>query len=91
MTMEEMPANEFMARRKLNPYGEPRAQFHGDELFWIKQQYRIYTEVLKSKTNMYVDAHWVDMAHMRRADNLAYFAEALDLVEQFGLEHFMTF
>ena len=38
-----------------------------------------------------MDAHWVDVADMRRDTNRAYCAEALDLVEQFGLEHVMTF
>ena len=42
MSMEEMPATEFMSRRKQNPYGEPREHFPGDEIFWTKQQFRIY-------------------------------------------------
>ena len=73
MSMDEMPSHEFIARRKLNPYADPRAQFHGDELFWTKKQYRIFTEVLKSKHNLYVDAHWIDMNHMRKEEHRAYF------------------
>ena len=91
MSMEEMPAAEFMSRRKINPYGEPREHFPGDDIFWTKQQFRIYHEVLKTKANLYVDAHWVDVEHMRKDKNRAYFAEALDLIEQLGLEHIMTF
>ena len=35
--MDEIPLAEFIARRKINPYGTPRANFRGNELFWTKQ------------------------------------------------------
>ena len=34
---------------------------------------------------------WIDMNHMKKDKNRAYFGEALDLVEQFGIEELLTF
>ena len=66
MGMDEMPLAEFVTRRKINPYVNPRANFRGNELFWIKQQNLIYLDVIKAKQNIYVDVHWIDMNHMRQ-------------------------
>ena len=35
--------------------------------------------------------HWIDMNHMRQDKHHAYFGEALDLVEQFGIEDVISF
>ena len=69
----------------------PRANFRGNDLFWTKQQNLIYLDVIKGKQNIYVDVHWIDMHHMRQDKHRSYFGEALDLVEQFGIEHMLTF
>lgn len=69
----------------------PRANFRGNDLFWTKQQNLIYLDVIKAKQNIYVDVHWIDMNHMREAKHCDYFGEALDLVEQFGIEHVISF
>ena len=89
--MDEIPLAEFIARRKVNPYGNPRANFRGNDLFWTKQQNLIYLDVIKAKQNIYVDVHWIDMNHMRRDKYRDYFGEALDLVEQFGIEDVISF
>ena len=91
MGMDEMPLAEFVTRRKINPYVNPRANFRGNDLFWTKQQNLIYLDVIKAKQNIYVDVHWIDMNHMRQDKHRDYFGEALDLVEQFGIEDLITF
>ena len=91
MGMDVMPQAEFIIRRKLNPYVNPRASTRGNELFWNKQQNLIYMDVIKAKQNHYVEVHWIDMIHMRQERHRGYFGEALDLVEQFGIEHLLTF
>ena len=55
--MDEIPLAEFVSRRKINPYANPRANFRGNELFWTKQRNLIYLDVIKAKQNMYVDVH----------------------------------
>ena len=47
--------------------------------------------MVKAKRNIYVDVHWIDMHHMREEKHRDYFGEALDLVEQFGIEHIISF
>ena len=47
--------------------------------------------MIKAKQNIYVEVHWIDMHHMRQDKNSGYFGEALDLVEQFGIEDMLTF
>ena len=91
MGMDEIALAEFVTRRKLNPYVKPRDNFRGNHLFWTKQQNLIFLDVIKSKQNIYVDVHWIDMNHMRQDKHREYFGEALDLVEQFGIEHMVTF
>ena len=68
-----------------------RASTRGNDLFWNKQQNLIYMDVIKAKQNHYVEVHWIDMIHMRHEKHHGYFGEALDLVEQFGIEHILTF
>ena len=91
MGMDEIPLAEFVTRRNINPYVNPRANFRGNDLFWTKQQNLIYLDVIKSKQNIYVDVHWIDMNHMRQDKHRDYFGEALDLVEQFGIEDVISF
>ena len=91
MGMDEMPQAEFVIRRKLNPYVTPGASSRGNDLFWNKQRNLIYMDVIKAKQNHYVEVHWIDMHHMRQDKHRGYFGEALDLVEQFGIEHVLTF
>ena len=69
----------------------PRATVRGSELFWTKQQTLTYLDVIKNKQNTYVDVKWIDMHHLRKDKFRAYFGEALDLVEQFGIEHVISF
>ena len=68
-----------------------RAILRGTELFWTKQQALIYLDVIKNKQNTYVDVKWIDMNHLRKDKFRDYFGEALDLVEQFGIEHVISF
>ena len=89
--MDEISTTEYVERRKINPYVNPRANLRGNELFWTKQQNLIYLDVIKAKQNIYVDVHWIDMNHMRQDKHRDYFGEALGLVEQFGIEHVLTF
>ena len=86
-----MPLAELISRRKINPYVNPRDNFRGNDLFWTKQQNLIYMDVIKAKQNHYVEVHWIDMNHMRQDKHRDYFGEALDPVEQFGIEHMLTF
>ena len=71
MDMDEIPLAEFISRRKINPYVNPRANLRGNELFWTKQQNLIYLDVIKAKQNIYVDVHWIDMHHMREEKHQA--------------------
>ena len=89
--MDEIPLSEFIPRRQINPYVNARAIFRGNDLFWTKQQNLIYLDVIKAKQNTYVDVKWIDMNHMRKDKYREYFGEALDLVEQFGIEHVISF
>ena len=91
MGMDEIPLAEFIVRRKINPYVNSRANFRGNDLFWTKQQNLIYLDVIKAKQNIYMDVHWIDMNHMRQDKHHDYFGEALDLVEQFGIEDVISF
>ena len=47
--------------------------------------------MIKAKKNIYVDVHWIDMNHMSQDKHRDYFGEALDLVEQFGIEDVISF
>ena len=47
--------------------------------------------MIKAKQNLYVEVHYIDMHHMRQDKHRGYFGAALDLVEQFGIEHMLTF
>ena len=87
--MDEMPLSEFIIRRRINPYVNPHENVIGNELFWTKQQNLIYIDVIKSKQNIYVPVQRIDMNHLKK--DQAYFGETLDLVEQFGIEDFITF
>ena len=91
MGMDEIPLAEFISRRRINPYVNPRVNFRGNDLFWTKQQNLIYLDVIKGKQNIYVDVHWIDMSHMRDGKHRAYFGGALDLVEQFAIEDVISF
>ena len=57
MGMDEMPLAEFIVRRKMDPYVNPRANFRGNDLLWTKQQNLIYMDVIKVKQNHYVEVH----------------------------------
>ena len=57
MGMDEIPLAEFVTRRKISCYVNPRANFRGNDLFWTKQQNLIYLDVIKAKKNTYVDVH----------------------------------
>ena len=81
MGMDEIPLAEFIANRKINPYVKPYDNFKGNDLFWTKHQNLIFLDVIKGKQNIYVDVHWIDMVHMRKDSNRAYFGESLDLIE----------
>ena len=89
--MDEIAQADYVRLRQLHPYVHPRATFRGCELFWNKQQTNIYLDVIKNKQNTYVEVKWIDMHHMRKDKFRDYFGEALDLVEQFGIEHVITF
>ena len=65
MSMDEMPISEFIRRRMINPYVQPRENVRGSDLFWTKQQALIYLDVIKSKQNIYVPVQWIDLNHMR--------------------------
>ena len=91
MGMDEIPLAEFVTQRRINPYVSPRANFRGNDLFWTKQQNLIFLDAIKAKQNIYLHVHWIDMVHMRKNQHRAYFGEALDLVEQFGIEHVISF
>ena len=91
MGMDEIPLAEFITRRRINPYMNPRANFRGNDLFCTKQQNLIYLDVIKANQNTYVDVHWIDMNHIRQDKHRDYFGEALGLVEQFGIEDMISF
>ena len=55
--MDEISITEYVERRKINPYVNPRANFRGNDLFWTKQQNLIYLDVIKAKQNIYVEVH----------------------------------
>ena len=89
--MDEISTTEYVERRKINPYVNPRAILRGTELFWTKQQALIYLDVIKNKQNTFMDVKWIDMNHMRKDKFRDYFGEALDLVEQFAIEPVISF
>ena len=89
--MDEIPLNEYVERRKIDPYVNACAILGGTELFWTKQQALIYLDVIKNKQNTFVDVKWIDMNHMRKDKFRDYFGEALDLVEQFAIEPVISF
>ena len=47
--MDEISVTEYVERRKINPYVNPRAILRGTKLFWTKQQALIYLDVIKNK------------------------------------------
>jgi len=69
----------------------PRATVRGCELFWNKQPTLTYLDVIKNKQNTYVDVKWIEIHHLRKDKFHQYSGEALDLVEQFGIEHVISF
>ena len=89
--MDEIAQADYVRLRQLHPYVHPRSTVRGCELFWNKQHTNIYLDVIKNKQNTYVEVKWIDMHHMRKDKFRDYFGEALDLVEQFGIEHVLTF
>ena len=89
--MDEIGAREYVRIRQLHPYATPRSTIRGCELFWNKTQTQIYLDVIKNKQNTYVEVKWIEMHHMRKDKFRDYFGEALDLVEQFAIEHVISF
>ena len=47
--------------------------------------------MIKAKKNTYVAVQWIDMNHMKKDNNRAYFSEPVDMVEQFSIGEFLTF
>ena len=47
--MDEISTAEYVERRKINHYVNPRAILRGTELFWTRQQALIYLDVIKNK------------------------------------------
>ena len=88
--MDEISQSGYVRLRQLHPYVNPHSSVRGCELFWNKQQTLNYLDVIKNKQNTYMDVKWIEMHHMRKDKFREYFGEALDLVEQFGIEHVIS-
>ncbi|KAE8796163.1 hypothetical protein D1007_28870 [Hordeum vulgare] len=84
-----MPFAEFQHCRKLNPYANNRENFPGGELFWNRDQFLIYEDVLRSKKNLYVLVQWIDLDHFRK--DMSYFGEAIAMVEQLQIADLISF
>ncbi|KAE8819076.1 putative atp-dependent rna helicase ddx11 [Hordeum vulgare] len=84
-----MPLAEFQLRRKVNPYNINREQFPGGDMFWNKDQFLVFEDVIKTKKNMYVPVQWIDLNHLKK--DLTYFGEALSIVDQLHIEELITF
>ncbi|KAE8787127.1 hypothetical protein D1007_38903 [Hordeum vulgare] len=83
-----MPLGEFQVHRKVNPYNSNREQFLGGAMFWNKDQFLIFEYVIKRKKNIYAPVQWIDINHMKKY--LAYFGDALSIVEQLQIEELIT-
>ncbi|KAE8817715.1 hypothetical protein D1007_04577 [Hordeum vulgare] len=84
-----MQLAEFQHRRKLNPYANNREDFPGGELFWNRDQFLIYEDVLRSKKNLYFLVQWIDLEHVRK--DMSYFGEAIAMVEQLQITNLISF
>ncbi|KAE8804914.1 hypothetical protein D1007_18928 [Hordeum vulgare] len=84
-----MPLVEFQHRHKLNPYASNRETFPGGELFWNRDQFLIYEDVLRSKKNLYVLVQWIDLDHLKK--DMSYFGEAISMVEQLQIADLISF
>ncbi|KAE8775469.1 hypothetical protein D1007_52026 [Hordeum vulgare] len=73
-----MPLGEFQQRWTINPYNSNREQFPGGELFWNKDQFLIFEDILKTKKNLYVPVEWIDLNHLK--EDPTYFGDALSIV-----------
>ena len=64
MGMDEMPLAEFVTRRKINPYVNPRANFRGNELFWTLMDMMLLCEEERRQVPQPLDVShimWVEL------------------------------
>ncbi|KAE8807193.1 hypothetical protein D1007_16503 [Hordeum vulgare] len=54
-------------------------------LFWNKTQSLIYSKIIKTRTNLFVDIKSIDMGHMVSNPHTSYFADAYALCEKWVL------
>ncbi|XP_073354653.1 uncharacterized protein [Aegilops tauschii subsp. strangulata] len=73
------------------PPSDARGLARGHEQAQDQEQAQDDAQDDQAKQNIYVDVHWIYMNHMREDKHRAYFGEALDLVEQFGIEDVISF
>ena len=77
-----MPQEEFVVRHKHNPYCVPQDDALAGHPFWNKTQSLIYSEIIKTWTNLFADVESIDMGHMISNPHTTYFAEAYALYEK---------
>ncbi|KAK1646410.1 hypothetical protein QYE76_064215 [Lolium multiflorum] len=79
--------HEYMALRSTNPYEGSRASRVRNRHFYTEVQERIFNEVYAPKVKV-VDQRYINIDHLKKD---AYFHEALEICQEFGLLPIMSF
>ncbi|KAE8805709.1 hypothetical protein D1007_18214 [Hordeum vulgare] len=82
---QEFPQEEIATLRKKNPYCLRQDDALVGHPFWNKTQSLIYSKIIKTRTNLFVDVKSIDMGHVTSNPHTAYFTEAYALCEKWGL------
>ncbi|KAE8771326.1 Far1 [Hordeum vulgare] len=80
-----LPQGEFAVTRKQNPYFVPQDDALARRPFWNKTESLIYSKIIKTRTNLFVDVKSIDMGHMWGLGPIVGFNKDFDteLVAQF--------
>src|ERR1041384_5913324 len=86
----ELPLPEYRDYRRVNPYRQPRDPSLMKTKFWNKQQRDVFHMLTSDRKNKFVpNVKSVSLAYMEK--HMDYFADALALVNQFGIPHIIAF
>ena len=81
-----MPMNEYIEYREVDAYRMPRvSRMNG--LFFNRSQEQVFKDIYTDLRHLVPEQRYLDVVHMRKKP---YFAEAMELCDQFGLEPIMT-
>jgi hypothetical protein len=84
----KMLPGDYSELRLVDPYANPHHARVANPHFYTDTQARIYHDIYLARKTKVVEQHTLNMTHLRKH---AYFAEAMQICEEFGLQPLMEF